>query len=64
MTDDSSTPAADSAAEPAADSAAEPAAEPAPVPTPGDGGDVELLALIDRLANLLDRSDLSEIEVR
>ena len=60
MTDDSSTPAADSAA----DSAAEPAAEPAPVPTPGDGGDVELLALIDRLANLLDRSDLSEIEVR
>ena len=56
MTDDSSTP--------AADSAAESAAEPAPVPTPGDGGDVELLALIDRLANLLERSDLSEIEVR
>jgi acetyl-CoA carboxylase biotin carboxyl carrier protein len=28
-----------------------------------DGGDVELLALIDRLAALLDRSDLSEIEV-
>lgn len=40
-----------------------PAADPAPVPTPRDDGDVELLALIDRLANLLDRSDLSEIEV-
>jgi acetyl-CoA carboxylase biotin carboxyl carrier protein len=32
-------------------------------PTPRDGGDVELLALIDRLAALLDRSDLSELEV-
>ena len=28
-----------------------------------DGGDVELLALIDRLAALLDRSDLAELEV-
>ncbi len=35
----------------------------ADAPTPRDGGDVELLALIDRLAALLDRSDLSEIEV-
>ena len=61
MTDDTSPPAAESAA---AESATDSAAEPAPVPTPGDGGDVELLALIDRLANLLDRSDLSEIEVR
>ncbi len=30
---------------------------------PRDGGDVELLALIDRLAALLDRSDLTELEV-
>jgi acetyl-CoA carboxylase biotin carboxyl carrier protein len=32
-------------------------------PPPRDGGDVQLLALIDRLAALLDRSDLSELEV-
>ena len=32
-------------------------------PEPSDGGDVELLALIDRLAGLLERSDLSELEV-
>lgn len=32
-------------------------------PEPRDGGDVELLALIDRLADLLDHSDLSELEV-
>jgi acetyl-CoA carboxylase biotin carboxyl carrier protein len=31
--------------------------------SPRDGGDVELLALIDRLAALLDRSDLTELEV-
>ena len=40
---------------------------PAPVPMPAaeprDGGDVELLGLIDRLADLLERSDLSELEV-
>ena len=35
----------------------------APAPTPRDGGDVELLGLIDRLAVLLDRSDLTELEV-
>jgi len=35
----------------------------APAPTPRDGGDVELLGLIDRLASLLDRSDLTELEV-
>ena len=35
----------------------------AAVPEPRDGGDVELLALIDRLAGLLERSDLAEIEV-
>jgi acetyl-CoA carboxylase biotin carboxyl carrier protein len=33
------------------------------VPEPRDGGDVELLALIDRLAGLLERSDLAEIVV-
>jgi acetyl-CoA carboxylase biotin carboxyl carrier protein len=32
-------------------------------PPPRDGGDVALLALIDRLAALLERSDLSELEV-
>ena len=32
-------------------------------PEPQDGGDVELLGLIDRLAELLERSDLSELEV-
>ena len=32
-------------------------------PEPSDGGDVELLALIDRLATLLERSDLAELEV-
>jgi acetyl-CoA carboxylase biotin carboxyl carrier protein len=32
-------------------------------PEPHDGGDVGLLALIDRLAELLDRSDLTELEV-
>ena len=31
--------------------------------TPSDGPDAELLALIDKLAELLDRSDLTEIEV-
>ena len=32
-------------------------------PEPQDAGDVELLALIDRLAELLERSDLTELEV-
>jgi acetyl-CoA carboxylase biotin carboxyl carrier protein len=35
----------------------------APAEPPSDGGDRELLALIDRLATLLDRSDLTELEV-
>jgi acetyl-CoA carboxylase biotin carboxyl carrier protein len=43
--------------------AAQPAAEPAAAPAPRDGGDLELLGLIDRLAALLDRSDLTELEV-
>jgi len=33
------------------------------MPEPSDGGDVDLLALIDRLAGLLERSDLTELEV-
>ena len=32
-------------------------------PEPPHGGDIELLALIDRLADLLERSDLAELEV-
>jgi acetyl-CoA carboxylase biotin carboxyl carrier protein len=40
-----------------------PAAAAVPPPEPRDGGDIELLALIDRLATLLERSDLSELEV-
>jgi acetyl-CoA carboxylase biotin carboxyl carrier protein len=36
---------------------------PAATPEPRDGGDIELLGLIDRLADLLERSDLSELEV-
>jgi acetyl-CoA carboxylase biotin carboxyl carrier protein len=35
----------------------------AQTPVPPDRGDVELLGLIDRLAELLERSDLSELEV-
>ena len=38
----------------------EPIAPPEP---PADGDDRDLLALIDRLAGLLDRSDLAELEV-
>jgi acetyl-CoA carboxylase biotin carboxyl carrier protein len=33
------------------------------VPAPRDGGDTDLLALIDRIAGLLERSDLTELEV-
>ncbi len=35
----------------------------APLPTPSDDGDLSLLALIDRLSDLLGRSDLTELEV-
>lgn len=53
------------ATEPAAD---DPVAEPevasvAPPPAPADSGDASLLSLIDRLGALLERSDLSELEV-
>jgi acetyl-CoA carboxylase biotin carboxyl carrier protein len=48
----------------AAEAVVEPLAETPPeAPPPSDGGDVELLRLIDRLASLLDRSDLTELEV-
>jgi acetyl-CoA carboxylase biotin carboxyl carrier protein len=33
------------------------------VPPPTDGGDASLLALIDRLSEVLERSDLTELEV-
>ena len=36
---------------------------PPSMPEPHDQADVELLGLIDRLADLLERSDLSELEV-
>jgi acetyl-CoA carboxylase biotin carboxyl carrier protein len=39
------------------------ASAPTDAPAPRDSGDVSLLALIDRLASLLDRSDLTELEV-
>ena len=56
------------AADPAADAAPVSDVEAAvdlvePATPPSDGGDVELLRLIDRLAALLDRSDLTELEV-
>jgi acetyl-CoA carboxylase biotin carboxyl carrier protein len=57
-------PAADEAVgadEPAAAVTDEPAAPPPPVPA--DTGDASLLALIDRLGGMLQRSDLTELEV-
>jgi acetyl-CoA carboxylase biotin carboxyl carrier protein len=45
------------------DAAAGAPAAPTPAEPPSDGGDRELLRLIDRLAALLDRSDLTELEV-
>jgi acetyl-CoA carboxylase biotin carboxyl carrier protein len=52
-------PAGDPAALPPADAAAPPAADPAALPA----ADASLLALVDRLAALLERSDLTELEV-
>ena len=51
------------AAEAAADAAATSPTSVDTVVPPTDGGDLELLRLIDRLAALLDRSDLTELEV-
>jgi len=63
MTDELPTPVGTEAAPLASAAEADTTADPTPVPTPSDGGDIALLGLIDRLASLLDRSDLSEIEV-
>ncbi|HXS70760.1 MAG TPA: acetyl-CoA carboxylase biotin carboxyl carrier protein [Patescibacteria group bacterium] len=51
------------AAEAAVDAAATSPTSVDTVVPPTDGGDLELLRLIDRLAALLDRSDLTELEV-
>lgn len=65
MTDDAGSPApqAGPQAAPRATPDAEGAAPVTDHATPGDADDVALLALIDRLAGLLDRSDLTELEV-
>jgi acetyl-CoA carboxylase biotin carboxyl carrier protein len=68
VTDDLEPMAVDARAEPVPDGLVETPAseptEPAEAATPPrDDGDRELLALIDRLAALLDRSDLTELEV-
>jgi acetyl-CoA carboxylase biotin carboxyl carrier protein len=79
MTDDAAVPAPEPADPGMSPDAADPAtpdqvvapaeAEPAAgstvavAPPPRDPGDAELLRLIDRLAALLDRSDLTELEV-
>lgn len=63
MTDDVQPTAPLPGDEPHADGAAEPAAPAEAVAPPTDDGDIELLRLIDRLAALLDRSDLTELEV-
>jgi|SoiMethySBSTD1v2_1073268.scaffolds.fasta_scaffold305886_2 acetyl-CoA carboxylase biotin carboxyl carrier protein len=71
MTDDlqpvvagsSDVPMPDGAVPPAASAEGSVAPVDEPVTPPSDDGDVELLGLIDRLAALLDRSDLTELEV-
>ncbi len=63
MSDDATIDDAVPAVEPAADGSDGVAAMPAAADPPRDRRDVDLLALIDRLAALLERSDLSEIEV-
>ncbi len=61
MTDDLEPMAVDAGSGPVPDGVVEaPASAPA---VPADDGDRELLGLIDRLAALLDRSDLTELEV-
>jgi acetyl-CoA carboxylase biotin carboxyl carrier protein len=62
MTDDATRPGETPAGEPTPAAGTAPVAEEAP-PTPRGEDDVELLGLIDRLAALLDRSDLTELEV-
>lgn len=63
MTDETQ-PVAPAPAAPAPAAPAPAAPGPAtPTPAPRDAGDVALLALIDRLAGLLERSDLTELDV-
>ena len=62
MTDDLEATAVGPGTEPAGDGVVS-APDAEPVVPPRDDGDVELLRLIDRLAALLDRSDLTELEV-
>ena len=58
-------PAADAAATEASVTAPSPEAEPPEAEPPEvDGADASLLALIDRLSTLLDRSELTELEVQ
>jgi acetyl-CoA carboxylase biotin carboxyl carrier protein len=44
--------------------AGDPDATPEPARVPADGADASLLALIDRLSTLLDRSELTELEIQ
>jgi acetyl-CoA carboxylase biotin carboxyl carrier protein len=60
VTDDLERMAIDAGSEPVPDGVVE---APASAPAVPDDGDRELLGLIDRLAALLDRSDLTELEV-
>jgi acetyl-CoA carboxylase biotin carboxyl carrier protein len=63
VTDELEPMAVDAGAQPVPDGVVDaPSVAPAPA-APADDGDRELLALIDRLATLLDRSDLTELEV-
>jgi len=62
MTEDAIRPGETPAGEPTPAAGTAPVAEESP-PTPRGEDDVELLGLIDRLAALLDRSDLTELEV-
>jgi acetyl-CoA carboxylase biotin carboxyl carrier protein len=67
VTDDLEPMAVDAGAPPVPDGVVDapstPSAAPGAPAAPADDGDRELLALIDRLATLLDRSDLTELEV-
>ena len=65
MTDQPEAPlAADVAAVAEAQPAPEPEAARQPAPAPVDGADASLLALIDQLSSLLERSELTELEVQ
>jgi acetyl-CoA carboxylase biotin carboxyl carrier protein len=63
MTDEPPIPAYDSDDPPEGEGIVEVDMTPEPPSHPPDGGDASLLALIDRLAGVLERSDLTELEV-